>query len=270
MPSIGEVARTLFSRKWWWVTLLVIVLMAVMARLGIWQLDRLQERRAANAQLLAAIESAPIDLNDDVDGYTSLHPGEVSSDLANRNVIMAGKFDFANQRILKLQNLSGRAGVHLITPFVLDGTDVAVLVDRGWIPDAEYEAGNAFAEPAGNQTVDGYIALTEIISRRTSDSDVSTGSGIELFRIDIAAIQKGMPHTLLPFYVKVAPPEGGITSLPIPTAKEIDLSEGPHLDYAFQWFIFSIGLGIAYVVYIIRWLKMRNVSPSQTISGTSV
>ena len=37
-------------------------------------------------------------------------------------------------------------------------------------------------------------------------------------------------------------------------AKEIDLSEGPHLSYAMQWFIFSLGLGIGYVVFVRRSL----------------
>ncbi len=34
-----------FSRRWWWTTLLVIAGAAVCVRLGIWQLDRLHQRR---------------------------------------------------------------------------------------------------------------------------------------------------------------------------------------------------------------------------------
>lgn len=258
MPSMNEIARTLFSRKWWWVTLIVIALMAVFARLGVWQLDRLAQRRAANAQLLAAIESEPIDLNAAAGAYIPIQPYDVPSDLANHDVIMAGEFDYAGQRVLKLQNWSGRAGVHLITPLLLDGTDVAVLVDRGWIPDAEYEAGHAFDELEGSQAVTGYVALTETISRQSA---APADPGTELFRVDIASIREGTPYTLLPFYVKISAPEDGTAAeLPIPVPKEIDLSEGPHLDYAFQWFIFSVGLGIAYVIYIIRWIKTRGTS----------
>lgn len=269
MTRASEVARTLFGRKWWWVTFLVIGLMALLARLGVWQLDRLEQRRTANTELLAAIESAPIDLNSDAGSYSPLRPDEVPSDLANRDVVMTGEFDYADQRVLKLQNWAGRAGVHLITPFVLDGSDSAVLVDRGWIPDAEYEAGNAFDEGTGTQVVDGYVALTETITRRTVDAVVPVSPGIELFRVDIAAVQEDTPYTLLPFYVKVTPPEGEITSLPIPMAKEVDLSEGPHLDYALQWFIFSLGLGIAYVVYIIHWLRTKDAPQAQAAHEAS-
>ncbi len=271
MAFVGEVVRALFGRKWWWVTLVVIGLMILLARLGFWQLDRLEQRRAANAQLLAAIESAPIDLNDEASAYVPMRPDEVSTDLANRDVTVTGEFDYANQRVLKLQNLSGRAGVHLITPLVLDGTgaDVAILVDRGWIPDAEFAAGNAFDEATDTQTVDGYIAMTETLLRPAAGSAAPAGPGIELFRVDISAIQEEMPYRLLPFYVKVTPPEGGITGLPIPMAKEVDLSEGPHLDYALQWFVFCLGLGTAYVIYIIRWLKTKDAPESQAAQEAS-
>jgi cytochrome oxidase assembly protein ShyY1 len=60
---MAELLRALVGRRWRWVTLAVLALMLVLARLGIWQLDRLAERRAANAQLAAALSAAPIDLN---------------------------------------------------------------------------------------------------------------------------------------------------------------------------------------------------------------
>lgn len=270
MSFAGEVVRALFSRKWWWVTLIVVGLMILLARLGFWQLDRLEQRRAANAQLLAAIESNPIDLNADAADYVPLRADEVSTDLANRDVVATGEFDYANQRVLKLQNLSGRAGVHLITPLVLDGADAAILVDRGWIPDAEHQAGNAFDEATGTQTVDGYVAMTETLMRSAADSAAPAGPGLELFRVDIDAIEAELPYKLLPFYLKVTPPEGGVSGLPIPMAKEVDLSEGPHLDYALQWFVFCLGLGTAYVIYIIRWLKTKDAPQPSTTQEASV
>lgn len=260
---VRELIRALFSRRWWWVTLVVLALMAILARLGIWQLDRLAQRRDANAQLLAAIESAPIDLNARVTEFAKLIPDDVGTDLANRDVVVSGSYDYADQRILKLQSWQGQAGVHLITPFVLDGTNVAVLVDRGWIPDREHEAGNTFADEPGARTITGYVALTETISRRTADSVVPVSPGMELFRVDVAALDEELPFALLPFYVKLAPPEGVQTELPFAAAKEVDLSEGPHLGYAMQWFIFSLGLGIAYVIFVNRSLAGQVVSAAE-------
>ena len=53
--------RRMFSRKWLLTTILVIAAMAVMARLGIWQLDRLHQRRAFNARVSAQIDRPPLD-----------------------------------------------------------------------------------------------------------------------------------------------------------------------------------------------------------------
>lgn len=51
-------------------------------------------------------------------------------------------------------------GVHLFTPFLIEGTDMAILVNWDWIPDADYAAGNAYDSDAGMQTIKGYVART--------------------------------------------------------------------------------------------------------------
>ena len=252
-----QIVRALFSRRWWWVTLVVLALMGVLARLGVWQLDRLAQRRAANAQLTAALAAPPIPLNEAWADYATLAPAEVPEDLANRDVTLTGVYDFDHQLVVKLQTLDGQPGVHLVTPLVLDN-GAAVLVDRGWIPDAEYAAGQRFDSAAGPQTVAGYVALTETIRRRTAEAVVPTSPNDEVFRVDIAALQEEMPYALAPFYVKAAPT--GDSALPAEIAKEIDLSEGPHLGYAIQWFIFSLGLGAGYVLFVNRSLRQEEAT----------
>ena len=71
---------------------------------------------------------------------------------------------------------------------------------------------------------------------------------MEWYRVDIAAIQPQMPYKLLPIYVLQAPEDNLVP--PFRRAPDIDLSEGSHLGYALQWFTFSLGLGIAYVIYV--------------------
>lgn len=251
---MAELARALVGRRWRWVTLGVVVIMLILARLGLWQLDRLAERRVANAQLMAALASSTIFVNDDLTVLAGQPPAQVSSDLANRDVFLEGEYDFDAQRILVLQNYNGQPGVHLITPLVLD-SGAAVLVDRGWIPDEEYQAGHLFADAAGPQPVSGYIALTETLRRRAANTEAATPPSDEIFRVDVAALAGELPYPLVPYYVKLSPTEEPDRTLPIEVAKEIDLSEGPHLGYAIQWFIFSLGFGAGYVLYVNRSLR---------------
>jgi surfeit locus 1 family protein len=251
LKDVRDHLHTLFSRRWWWVTLLVLALMALLARLGVWQLDRLQQRRANNAILVAALAQPPLEL-----GVDSLPP-DVSS-LKDRRLHASGRFDFARQVGLRAQNWQGRAGIHLITPLVLstgetDDDSPAVLVDRGWIPevDANPQAWSRY-DDLGVETVEGVVALTEEL-RNPDAGGESEGPQDLWYRVDITGIQAQMPYELLPFYVVQGPETTAVNAEPpLRALPEVDLSEGPHLGYAVQWFIFSLGLGIAYLAFVRR------------------
>lgn len=262
------VLTALFNRRWWWVTLLVLAIMLVLARLGVWQLDRLQERREANAALMIALEAPPISLNESIPDFLALSPTEVSSEWADRNAGATGVYDFDNQIVVRLQTWQGQTGVRLVTPLVLsnksEGEVVALLVDRGWIPQDEYDAGHRFDQPSQATTVEGYLALTETLMRQTSGPPEITDKGIEVYRVDIDNLQPVLPYRLLPVYLHQNPSGGEASTLPARGPREVDLSEGPHLGYAIQWFIFSLGLGIGYVLFVNRSLKAPTHSESET------
>jgi surfeit locus 1 family protein len=244
--------RALVSRRWVLVTLGVLLLMGVLARLGVWQLDRLEERRAANAALVAALDSPPIDLNAEAASLLTAGEPQALETLRDRDAQVHGRYDTEHSFIVKLQTYQDRPGVKLVTPLVIDdqARPVAVLVDRGWISDDDLAgAGLAGFAPEPEADVRGYIALTETLQRAQSPTSIS---GNEVYRVDVAAIEKQLPYPLLPFYVKDAPPDGGDVAPPFREAREVDLSEGPHLSYAMQWFIFSLGLGTGYVVFVWR------------------
>lgn len=250
MERITLIIKILFGRKWWWATLLVLALMALLARLGVWQLARLDERRAENVALAAALDASPV----------LLHEAEISGDLAawkDRLAVAEGRYDLENQFALIVQSWQGMAGLHLITPLVLDDGKTAVLIDRGWIPDEEREPASwSQYDEAKPLSVEGYLALSQIISRGTAESAPS-GPSQEWYRVDIAAIQPQMPYALLPIYLIQSPPAEGNVAVPFNETRSVDVSEGNHMSYAMQWFIFSLGLGTAYVIYVNNWLSKQ-------------
>jgi surfeit locus 1 family protein len=243
MNSPVPLLRALFSRRWLPATLLVLVAMAVMARLGVWQLDRLEQRRALNAQLTAVLNAPPLDLT------SATLPDDISA-LRNRQVMARGEYDFARQMILLVQNWQGRAGVHLITPLRLAGSETAVLVDRGWIPNAESAEDVARQyDEAGEQIVTGVVGLTQALRRPATTAAPGVWQR-DWYRVDIAAIQAQLPYPILPFYIQQTPAPGGDTIPPLRSEPEIDLSEGPHLGYALQWFTFSLIVGVGYLYFV--------------------
>ncbi len=237
---LAKLPRTFLNRRWWWTTLLVIAGVLLLARLGVWQLDRLQQRRARNAEYLQQISTAPLQLPDD---YVAGDP----SALRDRPAEGQGVYDFDQQLVLVQQSWQGRPGVHLVTPLVFEGGEAAILVDRGWIPSAEAGDFTQFDEP-GEQFVRGAIQLSQTLSggRQTQVEAPQQ----EWYRIDIDAIQSQMPYELLPFFLLQSPPSELQVDLPYRLEPEIDLSDGPHLAYAIQWFLFAAILGIGYARFV--------------------
>lgn len=236
----------LFSRRWWWVTLVVLLGMGVLARLGVWQLDRLEQRKARNATLVQQLSLPPLAL-----------PGEPLphnlADLKNRQANARGEFDFSHQVALLYQNRMNVPGVHLIAPLVIEGTSQAVLVDRGWLPIDQADPDNwPLYDELGPVSVTGFIQLSQTLPARAGDDvqQIPSEPLSEWYRVDIEAIQAQVPYELLPIYILQLPHGEIDTVLPYQVETEFDLSNGPHMGYAIQWFLFALILGVTYVSYV--------------------
>ncbi len=230
--------RPLFGRRWWWKTLLVLMGMAVCLRLAVWQVQRLEQRKARNAETMQLLALPAMDLN-----HEAL---AADAGLRYRRASAHGSFDFSHQVALELKNWNGAAGIHLLAPLVLAGSDRAVLVDRGWIPFELSSADNwsQFDEP-GAVTISGSLQTPQKLPGSAADGPQQTW-----YRVDLEAIQAQMPYELLPLYVVQAPGPEGNRALPYRAEPQIDLSNGPHLNYVIQWLCFALILGGGYLWYV--------------------
>ncbi len=239
-----SLVTTLFNRRWWWFTLLVLVAMGVMVRLGFWQLDRLVQRRAHNTLVAQQLAAPPLAL-------TGQDLGANIAELKYRPAIVRGEYDHSQEVVLKNQAWLGQPGLHLITPLLIEGSDQAVLVDRGWISYEELDSKSweKFTE-SGPVEIKGMIRMTQTKLDSILASDVTPSPPGEQqtawFRLDIAAIQGQTPYKLLPIYIRQSP-DPAWTKLPYRGKPNLDLSEGSHLGYALQWFSFTLILGGGYI-----------------------
>ena len=67
--------------------------------------------------------------------------------------------------------------------------------------------------------------------------------------VNVARISQQVPYSMLPVYIQESP-DPSWTGLPYRSEPSLDLSEGPHMGYAIQWFGFAALLGIGYPFYI--------------------
>jgi surfeit locus 1 family protein len=229
--------------------------MSAMAALGVWQLDRLEQRRAFNQMRRVALAAPPIELTD-----APLPPG----DLRDRQAVAIGEFDYARQVAIRNQSHVGQPGYHLVTPLRIAGAERAVLVNRGWIP---HDQANPTTWRIFDEQQEGpQIGLLQPTRRRPDGAvsaipqDIRTG----WYRLDVEAIGQTMPYKLLPVVLQLTPagspgagdgrsrPATDPNVLPHRVEHDLAFSEGNHLSYALQWFGFAMIAAIVYVSIVRR------------------
>lgn len=236
----------MFSRQWLLTTLLVIAAMAVMARLGIWQLERLDARRAFNARVATQLAQPQLHLN-------TAPLTDALSAMEYRAVQVVGVYDPSQEVGLRNQAWEGKLGVHLLTPLIISGTDQAVLINRGWVP-ADAKDWAQFAEP-------GVVTVTGVIRRSEAQPDfggVPDPEGVlRLWNlVNVERIRQQITHPLLPIYIQQNP-DPAWTTLPYRTTVSVEISEGSHFGYAMQWFLFALVLGVGYPFYVRDAIKQK-------------
>jgi len=237
--------------RWIFTTLLVIAAIGVMIRLGIWQLDRLEWRRAFNARVTSQLQAEALDLN-------ASQPVESLYEMEYRSVIVTGTYDFNHEVLLRNQVWDNHLGYHVLTPLLIDGTDWVVLVDRGWIPfeDGTPASRSQYQEP-GIVSVQGMIRRGQEKPDFGGVTDPTLAPGetrLDAWNVvNVVRIQQQSGLNMLPVYILQAP-ESAWTELPYRSLPELEISEGPHMGYALQWFTFAAILGLGYPFFLRRQL----------------
>ncbi len=201
---------------------------AACVALGAWQLRRLDERRTLNGRILRQRASTVERI-----GSASSAPA-----VPYRRVAADGRYDPEHEVIVFGRTLDGEPGHEVVTPLVLgDGT--AVLVARGWVPFEMQTVPVPVAAPVTEEVE----VRGSLVPDEGDGSTVPSADGV-VRALDVEGIASTLPYPVFPLAIQLArqvPPQRGSLPVPIPLP---ELSEGPHLSYAIQWFSFA---GIALV-----------------------
>ena len=226
--------RRLLTPRWIAGHLLAIVGIVTFIMLGFWQVRRLDDRRDFNASVEAAVASVPISLD-----QALAQGGEYL------RVRVAGSFA-PDAEVLVLRARNEISGFHVLTPLVLDDGR-GVLVDRGWVPIEFDEAPVTEAPPPA-----GIVDVVGILwPAQEGSGDLEVHSSV-VRRIDPAIVDLLVDAELVdPYLVLETPaPEG----LPIPAGTP-ELTEGSHLSYAVQWFLFAAVVVVGYPILLRRTVR---------------
>lgn len=228
-------------------SVIVLVVAVACVRLGFWQLDRLEQRRARNALVEQRTAAAVLE------GAGALRD---TAGLAFRRVRVAGRLDRERAMLLSRQYYRGAPGVHVLVPLLPASGAPAVLLDLGWLssPDAAHADLSRVPLP-DTLTVVGLALHFPDAPRaeRRGDTRVDTlvaPRSRTLFRLDPRTLAERLPYGVAPMYVR-ALPEPGAPEVPR-RAEPPALGEGPHFGYALQWFGFAAVAVIGWGVMVLR------------------
>ncbi len=112
-----------FAPRGWGIAVTALLLTAFVS-LGYWQIDRYREKQAMVESFAAGSES-PVELA----------AQDVAALPRYQHVRVPGAYDPARQVLLdNMPSATGRPGYRVLTPLRRPGSDVLLMVDRGWVP----------------------------------------------------------------------------------------------------------------------------------------
>lgn len=226
----------------------------VCLRLGFWQIDRLSQRRQFNTLARERLSQPPL---------ANLDADVAFEELAYRRANLRGTFDSEHRVTLVNRARAGAPGVHLVMPLRLQGSGLAVLVDRGWLP-IELADPLAHESLVADETVEieGILLPTQVQPRWRFMADATPlpGQRRETWRVlSIMDLQAQIPYPVMGVYLAQSEPLPG-GELPIPDV-QLSLDEGSHLSYAIQWFAFASIAWIGAAVFLLS--RARAQPPMQ-------
>lgn len=241
MPGLGTMgaAPSTKGRLWlrWTAMALVVGCLAVaFVNLGRWQLDRLQQRRDSNGQVVAH-ENAP------VADFASVFNHEITDADQWQRVRVSGRFTEPSF-VVRYRSTPEATGWEIVTPLVTDhGT---VLISRGFAarPSGQDFPRTAPAAPSGQVTLVGYVRRNE---QGAPEAITPVDGSMRLINSD--AVGAALNRPLLNGYIAALEVPGDTAGLS--PVQPPELTEGSHFSYALQWFAFA-GIAALGLVVLVR------------------
>ncbi len=211
-----------------------LVVAAVCVRLGFWQLERLDARRELNARYSSAAVKPPLLVTPAVLARIAADPQA----FLFRQVVLRGRYDAARDFIVRGRAFSGRPGVDIVTPLLLDSS-AAILVNRGWAPspDAATVTLAGLAE-RGHREVHG-VVLPMFPGNAAARAVPRRKGAFQLQRVTAPAADSLLPYPVPPVIVQQQASLGPAADPPLVRRPIPPADDGPHLGYALQWFAFA-------------------------------
>jgi surfeit locus 1 family protein len=228
--------------------LCVIALLMVlgMLRLGVWQLDRAEQKREIVAQLESLSQRAAVPI-------TELFNGDESAGLRFRKVTLIGQYLQNTNFYVDNQVVNGQVGYQVFTPLRLEGSGPLVMVARGWVSvgDSRQNLPNV-ATQSGQVILEGRLNAAPAKPPLWYEQYAVSDGDVWQY-LPMQEVANVLQAKVFPLVVELAPNDNQATDDKALVTKwpEIDDQQvAKHLGYAFQWFAMAVAFFIACLVLL--------------------
>lgn len=223
----------------WAKALAVLLLITGLTRLGLWQLDRAQQKIDQQLAFQAAGERAPVTLNE------VPIAGLPFDALQHQNKRVAMQGHYLNERNIYLvyQAYEDQIGWEIITPFQVDGDDRIALVSRGWsgIGTVE-ELTSALPALTDTVTIEGQLYVpTQEQAAQAGEALTDTWPRVQR-HLNTDELVPLFNAPLFPYVVRLAEKQPGVLVRHWPL---VLVDSGRNFSYALQWFAMAIATTLA-------------------------
>jgi len=234
------VLRTLFTPRWLLALLVALAFAVVCALLGRWQWGRYEDRQVRADAIASHYGAAALPLS------TMLGRLPPSESEEWTRVSATGRYAGQQQLLVRNRSLDSTPGLEVLVPLDTDGH--RLLVDRGWVQNAD----SAAQLPAVPRAPDGIVTVVGWLRHGEPDLEKDLPAG-QLASINVVGAQAQVGGPLLDAYLVLGSEQtasGAVPPRPAPLEKP-DTDLGPHQAYAFQWWLTALS-GFVFLGYRLR------------------
>jgi surfeit locus 1 family protein len=234
--------------------ILSAIAVLVCARLGVWQLERADEKQRLHTQMAERMEAQAFEL---LPGFT------YRDQLRFRPVVVRGRFVAGAQVLLDNRVHDGRAGAAVYAPFAVAGEPRRLLVERGWVPWSKDHARLGEAPlPEGELQLRGFLDQPPLRSAFIGEAPEAAMAGALWPYLDWQRLgAKAGPLMEGVVLREDAATDGALLRF----RPALEEKRGMHLGYAVQWFSFA---GIVALVALRLWWSGRRRTALMMETGT--
>lgn len=235
--------------------LLAVLVIALFAWLGVWQLDRMHEKQAmldGTAQVIHDRKAVPL-----AHAADTHHASGYDWSAGN------GRFVDAPAILLDNQQHDGHPGVRAYRVFQPASGSAPLLVELGWLPLPGDRKMPAVAQVQGEQLIDGLLVPPPSTGIVTAHAVPQPGGALLATSLDMPLLRDALHLPGLAQRVLKLNP-----ALPLGYLRDLDvlpntLPPERHLGYAVQWFGLSLTVLVTALILTFRKPKSRKKHPRQ-------